>query len=176
MRLSTSLVPLAAMLATACASKAEQPAAAPAAPPPAAYAQLLDKDGATKGRAVLTEAKGGVDVGLVLEGWPSGTYAFHVHAIGLCTPPDFTSAGPHFNPTGAKHGHHKGDLPNVTVGTGGTGRIEARIDGATLYSGETPVLDTDGAAVVVHAKPDDGVTDPAGNAGPRLACGAVVTK
>lgn len=175
MRVSTSLIPLAALLAGACASKAEQPAA-PAAPPPAAYAQLLDKDGASKGRAVLTEEGGGVNVGLVLEGWPSGTYAFHVHGVGLCTAPDFTSAGSHFNPTGAKHGQHKGDLPNVVVGADGVGRVEARIEGATLYSGETPILDTDGAAVVVHAKPDDGVTDPAGNAGPRLACGAVITK
>lgn len=176
MRVSTTVMPLAAMLAAACASQAEEPAATPAAPPPAAYAQLLDKDGATKGRAVLTEANGGVDVGLVLEGWSPGTYAFHVHAIGLCTAPDFTSAGPHFNPTNQKHGNHKGDMPNVTVAADGTARIEARIEGATLYSGEMPVLDTDGAAVVVHAKPDDGVTDPAGNAGPRLACGPVVTK
>ncbi len=175
MRLPIAAAPLAILALAACAGKAEEPAA-PAALPPAAYAQLLDKDGATKGRAVLTETKGGVDVGLVLEGWPAGTYAFHVHGIGLCTAPDFTSAGPHFNPTNQKHGHHKGDLPNIVVGADGVGRIEARIDGATLYSGETPVLDTDGAAVVVHAKPDDGVTDPAGNAGARIACGAVVTK
>lgn len=176
MRLAPTAIPFFAILAAACAGKAEEPAAAPAAPPAPAYAQLLDRDGATKARAVLTETAGGVNIGLVLEGMPAGTYAFHVHEFGLCTPPDFTSAGGHFNPTGMKHGQHKGDLPNVSVGADGTGRIEARIEGATLYSGDTPILDTNGAAVVIHAKPDDGVTDPAGNAGPRLACGAIVTK
>ncbi len=161
----------------ACAGQADAPRAeAPSTPPAPAYAELLDKDGVQKARAVLTETAGGVDIGLVVEGWTPGTYAFHIHEFGLCTPPDFVSAGAHFNPSGARHGHHKGDLPNITIGGDGTARVEARIDGAALYSGDTPILDTNGAAVVIHAQPDDGVTDPAGNAGPRLACGAVVTR
>jgi Cu-Zn family superoxide dismutase len=108
-----------------------------------------------------------------------GTYAAHVHTVGACTAPDFTSAGPHWNPTGAQHGRnnpagmHKGDLPNLSVGTDGRGSLEFLIAGAALRGGAAPLLDADGAAVVIHAQADDYRTDPAGNAGARIACGVL---
>lgn len=164
-----------ALALAACAGGKSEPATTPA-PAPVAYAQLQDSVGAAKARAVITETKDGVDVGLVATSMPTGTYAFHIHAVGTCTPPDFTSAGGHFNPTDEKHGHHKGDLPNLVVGSDGTGRVEAHVAGVSLTAGKTPIIDADGAAIVIHARPDDGVTDPSGNAGPRLACGVIVTK
>jgi Cu-Zn family superoxide dismutase len=110
---------------------------------------------------------------------PSGTYAAHVHTTGACNPPDFTSAGPHWNPTGAQHGKdnpagmHKGDLPNLIVGANGRGSLEFVIAATTLTGGPDALLDADGAALVVHAQADDYRSDPAGNAGARIACGVL---
>lgn len=169
-------VPVASGLALAgCASTmGESGGAAPQTDD--ARATLVDAAGAVKATARLEDANGGVDIRMTVRGMPAGTYAFHIHQTAACTPPDFMSAGGHFNPTGAKHGTHAGDLPNITVGADGTANVRARIENAGLASGNTPVMDPDGAAMIIHAKPDDGVTDPTGNAGPRLACGPIVTK
>jgi Cu-Zn family superoxide dismutase len=97
--------------------------------------------------------------------------------VGKCDAPDFTSAGPHFNPTGKQHGalnpqgSHAGDLPNLNVGPDGTGRLETATEQITLGPGATSLWDADGSALVVHAAPDDFTTDPTGNAGGRIACG-----
>jgi Cu-Zn family superoxide dismutase len=99
----------------------------------------------------------------------------HLHATGRCDPPGFTTAGGHLNPAARQHGlrnpagPHLGDLPNLTVAANGTGRMEATI-AATLTPGQAPLFDADGTALVVHAGPDDMVTDPAGNSGARIAC------
>ena len=96
----------------------------------------------------------------------------HIHAVGTCEPPAFASAGGHFNPGNKKHGHknpegaHAGDLPNLTVGADGAGRLEATAAGVTLK-------DIAGLALVVHADPDDEKTDPTGNSGARVACGVI---
>lgn len=101
-----------------------------------------------------------------------------IYTIGRCDTPGFTSAGPHWNPTGKMHGRdapngpHMGDLPNLIAGTDGNGRLEATIPGARLEGGATPLLDADGAAIVIHATADDCRTDPSGNSGARIACGA----
>jgi Cu-Zn family superoxide dismutase len=93
--------------------------------------------------------------------------------VGRCDAPDFTSAGGHWNPTQKKHGTmnpqgpHQGDLPNLVIGSDGRGTIGAVIPGATLAG----LLDADGAAMVIHAGPDDLMTDPSGNSGGRIACG-----
>ncbi len=139
-----------------------------------AYAKLLDADGAARARAVLTAKNGGVDIALLASGMAPGTYAFHIHGVGTCTPPDFTSAGGHFNPTGQKHGKHKGDLPNMIVGDNGEGRVDAFVADIGLSGGDMSLVDADGAALMFHAHADDGVSDPAGNAGPRIACGVVM--
>lgn len=160
--------------ASACATAAQMPAAAPTA-----SAKLAAADGAARGTAMVTQAADGLHVVVKAEGLTPGIHAVHVHTIGQCVAPDFTSAGGHWNPTARKHGKdnpdgmHMGDMPNMTVGSDGTGAIEYHIAGATISEGATPLLDADGAAVVVHAQADDNVSDPAGNAGGRIACGVL---
>ena len=114
------------------------------------------------------------------KGLPPGPHGAHVHAVGKCDPPDFNSAGPHFNPTNKQHGalnpqgSHAGDLPNLTIGPDGTGRMETTTEQLSLGSGPSSVWDADGSALVVHANADDFKTDPTGNSGARVACGVLV--
>lgn len=139
---------------------------------------LKDKDGKEVGKVELTDAPGGVLLRLTLDGIPPGDHAFHVHAVGKCEPPDFKSAGPHFNPDETKHGlmnpegPHSGDMPNLHVPDDGKLTVEVFNEMVTV-DGEQALLDDDGSAVVVHAAADDYKTDPAGNAGDRIACGVV---
>jgi Cu-Zn family superoxide dismutase len=144
-----------------------------------AIAELKDKDGKAVGIASFRESSGGVTVNVNVKGLTPGLHAVHVHAVGKCDAPAFTSAGGHFNPAQKKHGHkspegaHAGDLPNMLVARDGTGRFEVFTDGMSLKSGATSVFDKDGSALVVHAGVDDYATDPAGNAGDRVACGII---
>jgi superoxide dismutase, Cu-Zn family len=144
-----------------------------------ATAELKDKDGKAVGVATFRESSGGVTVDLNVKGLTPGLHAVHVHAVGKCEAPAFTSAGGHFNPAQKKHGYkspegaHAGDLPNMLVAKDGTGRFEAFTDGITLKSGATSVFDKDGSALVIHAGVDDYATDPTGNAGDRAACGII---
>ena len=142
-----------------------------------ATAELRDASNRVVGQATLIEVSGGVRIVLEARGLPPGEKAVHLHAVGTCDPPDFTSAGDHVNPQKKLHGllnpqgPHAGDLSNVTIEANGTGQLETFIDRVTLGPGTATVLDDDGTALVVHAKPDDFQTDPAGNSGPRIACG-----
>lgn len=142
----------------------------------AAYADVHDGAGKLLGRVTLTPSTTGVRVTGTLEGLPPGMHALHLHAVGQCVAP-FTSAGPHFNPENVPHGlsspqgGHAGDLPNVTVGPDGRGVVD--VTGRAHLEGANGLLDADGAAVVIHAAADDNVTDPAGNAGARIACGVI---
>jgi len=103
-----------------------------------------------------------------------------VHAVGKCEPPAFLSAGPHFNPAGHKHGikspegQHAGDMPDVFVPASGAVTVEVLVPGVSLESGPASLFDADGSSLVIHANLDDDVTDPAGNAGARIACGVIV--
>lgn len=107
-----------------------------------------------------------------------GEHGFHLHTTGECRRPDFTSAGGHLNPLNRQHGRladggaHVGDMPNLTVGSGGTGSITVDLPG-TRGQIEGWLFDADGTAVVIHADPDDYRTDPTGNAGARVACGVI---
>jgi superoxide dismutase, Cu-Zn family len=158
-------------LAAACSMSTE--------PTSQATAELKDKDGKTVGMATFRESGRGVTVNLNAKGLTPGLHAVHVHAVGKCEPPAFTSAGGHFNPAQKKHGHkspegaHAGDLPNMLVAKDGTGRFEAFTDGMTLKPGATSVFDKDGSALVIHVGVDDYATDPTGNAGDRAACGVI---
>jgi Cu-Zn family superoxide dismutase len=152
--------------------------AAPALAAETASAILKDKDGKEVGQVALTQTKSGVLMNVTLTGVAPGEHAFHIHTTGKCEPPDFKSAGPHFNPDGAKHGMmnpegpHAGDMPNLHVPDSGNLQVEI-LDTLANLDGDGSILDSDGAALVVHAGVDDYKTDPAGNAGDRLACGVV---
>lgn len=104
---------------------------------------------------------------------PPGVHGMHLHEVGFCDPPAFAGAGAHFNPAGRKHGHqnpagpHAGDLGNLIVEADGKGRAEA------LVAKDTMPPTRGGLAIVIHAKADDGKTDPSGNSGDRIACGVV---
>jgi Cu-Zn family superoxide dismutase len=170
-----------AALASACATGSSGTAPASDAAAPVAHAKLLAADGSPRGEATVTQATDGLHVLVRAQGLTPGMHAVHIHGTGTCTPPDFTSAGGHWNPTGHKHGKdnpagmHMGDMPNMIAGADGSGEMEYVIPGGTISGGATPLLDGDGAALVIHAQADDNKTDPAGNAGGRVACGALST-
>jgi Cu-Zn family superoxide dismutase len=166
------LVPVALVLWAAFAL------ASPASAASSATASLKDASGKEVGTAALTETPSGVLIRLDLTAVPAGEHALHFHAVGKCEPPDFKSAGPHFNPAEHKHGlenpagPHAGDMPNLHVPGDGKLSIEVLNQAVTL-SGKSALLDGDGAALVIHAAADDYRTDPAGNAGDRIACGVI---
>lgn len=138
-----------------------------------ATATLLTATGTNAGRATAREVAGGLRVTLDVSAMPPGTHGAHIHTTGLCDAPSFMTAGGHWNPTGASHGSmnpagpHQGDLPNLVIGADGRGTIGITVPGGTIDG----LLDTDGSAMIVHAAPDDLMTDPSGNSGARVACG-----
>jgi len=166
----TRLILTAAALALAgCADMSLRSAAATATLAPTKGNQVNGTVNFTqKGNKVLVEAR--------ITGLKPGQHGFHVHEKGNCTAPDASSAGAHFNPSGAAHGaptaaaHHAGDLGNLQADASGTAVYNAEVTGISLGSGEDSII---GRAVIVHANPDDLTTQPAGNAGARQACGLI---
>ena len=144
-----------------------------------ASTELRDANGQVLGTATVSQEPGGIRVVLQGRNMPPGEHGIHFHELGRCDPPDFMSAGGHYNPTSRQHGlrnpqgPHAGDLPNLTVAANGTAQFTAVNALLTLSSGPTSVFDADGSALVVHANADDDVSDPAGNSGGRIACGVV---
>jgi Cu-Zn family superoxide dismutase len=144
-----------------------------------ANAVLVDPDGKKIGNVALSQLAQGVRIFAEATDLPPGVHAFHIHETGECQPPEFTSAGGHYNPTGEQHGwdnpegHHAGDLPNVHVRDDGVLAIEYFTDSVTLGEGDTTLFDDDGSAIVMHEGADDYQTDPAGDAGSRIACGVI---
>ena len=149
-----------------------------ASPARKAEAVLKDASGKEVGTATFSTTPSGALLDLNLTAIPPGVHAVHVHAVGKCEPPDFKSAGPHFNPDQTKHGimnpegPHAGDLPNLHVPSDGKLEVEF-LDPVVTLSQESALLDADGSSVVIHAGPDDYQTDPAGNSGDRIACGVI---
>lgn len=141
-----------------------------------AMATLRTPAGKEIGRATVREVAGGLRVTIDARFLPPGMHGAHLHTVGRCEGPDFASAGPHWNPTGMKHGAmnpqgpHGGDLPNLSIGADGRGTLGINLPGASFDA----LLDADGAAMVIHADVDDMVTDPSGNSGGRIACGVLV--
>ena len=147
----------------------------------AARAAMRDSSGRTVGEAVLTQTPNGVLLKVDLRGVEAGVHAIHIHQTGRCDPPTFESANGHFAPDTNEHGFldergpHAGDLPNIHVPESGSVSFEYLVDRVTLHGGRPgSLLDADGAALVMHAEPDDYQTDPAGAAGDRLVCGVIM--
>lgn len=183
------LLPLAALLLTACGEDDAAPRAA--APAPDLSVPFVDPDGVEKGTVALTfAADGTTTVRVAASGLPQGLHGFHVHAVGRCEPDspdpakpgttgDFLSAGGHVAQEGQTHGDHDGDLPSLLVGADGSAELVTTTDRLSRED----VLDDDGSAVMVHAAADnfanlpdryspapDETTLKTGDAGARIAC------
>ncbi|MET0588991.1 MAG: superoxide dismutase family protein [Novosphingobium sp.] len=159
-------------LLSACATSASKTPAA------LASATIVNATGAPAGSAVITQSKSGLVLTLKLSGLTPGVHGMHLHTTGNCEAPAFTTAGPHLNPHGKQHGtnnpqgSHLGDLPNITAGTDGKVEVSIALN-APASELEEFLIDTDGTAIVVHSSADDYLTDPSGNSGGRIACGAL---
>jgi Cu-Zn family superoxide dismutase len=170
MRKVTLLLPF---LAAACTTTEPQGGA----PMP-----LIGVNGQTIGEVRAWQTSGGVTFRVDATGLPHGVHGIHVHAVGRCDAPEFTSAGSHWNPANREHGTsnpqgpHAGDLPNVEVSANGVLGQAVTLANATLTGpagAPNVLLDADGAALVLHATADDYTTDPSGNSGARIACAVI---
>lgn len=152
--------------------------AAMAAKPKPVTVPLQDATGASVGSVTFVQKGKAVELRAMLKGMPAGEHAIHVHAVGTCTPPDFSNAGGHLNPDSKHHGfanpegHHAGDFPaSVIVGADGSGT--AKLNNADISLDPSSAAAIFGKSVVVHELVDDQKSDPAGASGKRIACGVV---
>jgi Cu-Zn family superoxide dismutase len=146
-----------------------------------AHANIVSAEGTQIGTAKLTSSGKGVKIAVNVSKLPPGEHGIHIHTVGKCETPAFTTAGGHFNPTSAHHGVHNtqdphphlGDLMNLTVDKKGDGKATFFADGVTLEDGANSLFHDGGTALVIHAKADDLMSDPSGNSGDRIACGVI---
>jgi Cu-Zn family superoxide dismutase len=149
--------------------------------PAVAQSTIMNAQGDKIGTATITSTRTGVRINVQVAGLAAGEHGIHIHSIGKCEGPAFSSAGGHFNPTNAHHGIHNpqtptphlGDLPNLVVDASGNGQASFDLPGATLGNGSESLLHPGGTAIVIHAKADDLMSDPSGNSGDRIACGVI---
>lgn len=163
---------LALLALPACSTVADVPTERIAA------ATLTRANGVPAGTVQLLASGTQLSLAVAVSGLAEGAHGFHLHSVGACNAPDFSSAGGHLNPTAKDHGSmnpvgsHLGDLPNLQIGRGTvtSTTIDLGTNRAQILSW---LFDDDGTAVVIHADPDDYKTDPSGNAGARIACGVL---
>ena len=168
-----------ALASNGCATRAPVDPGPPEPTVASVQAEVRDASGRPVAHTSATQVGDTLRIRVESAGLAPGIYGAHLHAIGRCLPPAFESAGPHWNPSKRQHGRdnpqgqHRGDLPNLMVGTDGNGSFEFTIPGSWLSGRNSPLLDQDGTAIVIHARPDDYRTDPSGNSGARIACGVL---
>lgn len=167
---SSSLLwaPFALAVVAGCASKAEPPSAVAMLNPTTGHRANGIVRMAQEGERVVVQAR---VAGLT----PNKEHGFHVHEKGDCSAPDASSAGEHLNPQGKPHGaphadHHAGDLPSLKADAAGVAATSFEVKGTLLGAGASDLI---GKALVVHADPDDYMTQPSGNSGKRIACGVI---
>lgn len=169
-RRKIALATLALIATAACATPYEE------AGSEIGSAAISDRSGASVGTAKLYSQDGEVTVSVSLSGLSEGTHAVHLHTTGDCSASDFTSAGGHLNPMGNQHGSqnpqgaHLGDLPNAVISSAGVGTVSTILPGSSAAV-IPQIFDADGTALVVHEGADNYMSDPAGDAGSRVACG-----
>ena len=121
-----------------------------------------------QGQVKFYQRRNYVLVQAVIRGLPdteAGFFGFHIHAVGSCTGSDFADTGSHYNPADAPHPSHAGDLPPLMY-CNGNAYMSAATD-------RFNIADIFGRTVVIHSMPDDFRTQPAGNAGTKIACGVI---
>ncbi|QDK32077.1 superoxide dismutase family protein [Sphingomonas sp. IC081] len=159
------------------ASLLAAPGFAADAPLPVLRAEVVGADGTPLGTVSVQQTPAGVLVTTDLKGLPEGDHGFHFHEKGLCDAAGkFASAGGHFTAGDPVHGlmsmggPHGGDMPNQHVGPDGVLKVQVLNTGVTIAPGSKSIVDADGTALVIHANADDYTSQPAGNAGGRIAC------
>ncbi|PZM63867.1 superoxide dismutase family protein [Paenibacillus dendritiformis] len=165
-----------ALLISACGSQA----ASAEEKAPSAAVNMINSKGEQIGTANLVQIGDKVQITLQAHSLPPGPHGFHFHAAGRCEGPDFKTAEAHFNPKHKHHGFnnpkgfHAGDLPNIEVGADGKVQVTLSTTAVTLVQGKpNSLIRPGGTSLIIHEKADDYITDPAGNSGDRIACGAI---
>jgi superoxide dismutase, Cu-Zn family len=144
-----------------------------------ARAELLDSHGNRVGTVVFTQEKEGVKIRVQAAHLPPGKHGIHIHEKGECKGPKFESAGGHFHLEGTHHGlknpegPHQGDLENLEVKPDGSAHQEWITQRVSLENEKNSLLKEGGTAIVIHAGPDDQMSDPSGKSGDRIACGVI---
>ena len=153
------------LLAAGCASSGEKE-------PLVGSVRFVDVNGQPAGDASLFQTPNGIRIIANFGNTLAGDHGFHFHSVGECRWPTFETAGGHYNPTQKQHGRlnpngpHAGDLPNVDRGRAVVNMVAQNIQFSEL-------MDSNGAALILHASPDDQKTDPSGNSGARVRCGVI---
>jgi superoxide dismutase, Cu-Zn family len=140
---------------------------------------MYNADGDALGTATLSEQPDGVKIKLKLAGLTPGMHGIHIHEFPKCEGPDFTTAGNHLNPSSKLHGlmhpegSHLGDMPNIEADPSGKVDAEVTVAEATLKDDKNSLLSGEGTSLIITEKQDDGMSQPAGNSGARIACGKI---
>ncbi|NGP46618.1 superoxide dismutase family protein [Bacillaceae bacterium SIJ1] len=144
---------------------------------------MMNADGDKVGKATFSQAAKGVKIHLEVQGLTTGPHGLHIHEFGSCESPDFTSAGNHFNPDKKDHGlmnakgAHAGDLPNIEADADGRAVVDLEATNVTLEEGKkNSLVGRNGTALIIQEREDDGMSQPAGDSGKRVACGIIQKK